>query len=145
MFVLNLRELVTRTRTEWVCSFFLCFCFCLCCSWSHRTQLLSTGFACVYVASRYLSLTYTVFRLSDCCIKCCKDRLNLRNNCFSSHIARNNPSAEKRRNYTAHNILLCPILYVWQNHKYFNNVQMSMRTLEKHDLPKQRNWKYSRV
>ena len=61
-----------------------------------------------------------------------KDRSNLRKNCFSLHIARNNPRAEKRRNFTAHNISLCPSLYVWQNHKYFKNkVQVSIKTFEK--------------
>ena len=69
-----------------------------------------------------------------------KDRSNLRKNCFSLHIARNNPRAEKRRNFTAHNISLCPSLYVWQNHKYFKNkVQVSIKTFEKKNVAKQRN------
>ena len=115
-------------------SFFPCFCLCLYCWWSYRNQMLSSGFPYVHVASIYLSLTYTVFQPSDCCNKMLywKDRSNLRNNCFSLHIARNNPRAEERRNFTAHNISLCPSLYVWQNHKYFKNkVQVSIKTLEK--------------
>ena len=50
-------------------------------------------------------------------------------NCCSSHIERNNLRGKKRRKFTARNASLCRSLYVWENHKYFNNkVQVSMRT-----------------
>ena len=50
-------------------------------------------------------------------------------NCFSSHIERNNLRGKKRRKFTARNASLCRSLYVWENHKYFNNkVLVSMRT-----------------
>ena len=50
-------------------------------------------------------------------------------NCFCLHIASNNLSAKKRRKFTARNASLYHSLYVWENHKYFNNkVQVSMRT-----------------
>ena len=50
-------------------------------------------------------------------------------NCFSSHIERNNLRGKKRHKFTARNASLCRSLYVWENHKYFNNkVQVSMRT-----------------
>ena len=56
-----------------------------------------------------------------------KDNSNL-TNCFCLHIARNNLSAKKRRKFTTHNASLCPSLYVWQNHRYFNNkVPVSMQ------------------
>ena len=61
-----------------------------------------------------------------------------RTNCTTLHIASNNLNAKKRSKFTARNASMCPSLYVWENHKYFNNkVQVSMRTWKNKTLQRE--------